>query len=74
MLLRQAHGSRPDPFALCVRAIGREKAAFDMGERRLRAARAELHVLNFLRIVQRGGRGLRDPSPYALVRETPLGR
>ena len=65
--LRQAHGSRAEPFAVSPRPMAEAGCVLNLGERSIRQARAELVAGGFLELVHAGGAGLGDPSLYRLA-------
>jgi hypothetical protein len=68
--LRIAHGSRPEPFAVSVRAMAEHESIPGMGEAALRSAREHLIQRGFLRRVHAGGKGPGDPAKFILTRPT----
>lgn len=65
--LRIAHGSRPEPFAIAVRAMAERESITGMGETALRRAREHLIKRGFLRRVHAGGKGPGDPAKFVLT-------
>lgn len=61
------HGSRPEPFAVAVRAMAEHESIPGQGETALRTAREHLVQRGFLKRVHAGGSRPGDPAKFVLT-------